>query len=222
MENINEIEQEEINISINSSKKAMNGELIISCSELSFSERSYKRDGVGIHISVPGKGKTKYDGLCVGQSIEYQEKHFYKVTLLTINKDKHSIDVLVSKQKLPESPELQENIIQESETSRKRIFQELINKHCTNLSASKYKYYEHYLDVKERGFFKSTIFTVIGKNTREFDVYHNYRIKPTLFRYEWDNICIKVYSSLYFDDLTKVAREYSQLTGKKAFVEKCF
>lgn len=207
MEDINEIKQEELRISEHSSKKAMNGELIISCDEIGLF------GVVDIRVSIPGRGKTKSNVLKVGESMEYEEKHFYKVTLLTINKkdndiNDNSITVLVSKQKLQEAPELQENIIRESETSRKRIFQELINKHCTNLSACKFKYYEHYLDVKEKGFFKGNIiFKVWG---------------GSLFSYKWNDISIEVYRSLYFDDLIKVAREYSQLTGKKTSVERCF
>lgn len=189
----------------------MNGELIISCDEIGLFGT------VDIRISIRERGKIESKVLRVGEAFEYEEKHFYKVTLLTINKkdNDNSINVLVSKQKLQEAPELQENIIRESETSRKRIFQELIDKHCTNLPTCKFKYYEHYLDVKEKGFFKSnTIFKVIDTSYMT--------TRPTLFSYGWDDIWIEVYKSQYFDDLIKGAHEYTQLTGKKASVERCF
>lgn len=181
----------------------MNGELIISCEEIGlFGE-------VCIRVSIPGRGKTESRVLKVGQAFEYEEKYFYKVTLLAIKKkdNDNSIIVLVSKQKLQETPELKENVIEESEPSRKRIFQELIKKYCPNLPACKFKYYDYYLDIKEKGFFKgSTIFKVRG----------------ACFSYAWNDITIEVYRPLYFDDMIKVAHEYIQLTGKKAYVKRCF
>ena len=220
MEDINEIKQEEISISEHSSKKAMNGELIISCVEIGvFGE-------VNIRVSIPGRGKTESKVLKVGQAFEHEEKYFYKVTLLTINKkdNDNSIIVLVSKQKLQETPELKENIIQESETSRKRIFQELINKHCQNLPKCEFKYEYDFLEIIEKRFFKSNLifFVSIIKGPLPIECVKIGRFYEGLFLDVWNSISIRVYKPEYFDNMIKVAHEYSQITGKKANVVKNF
>ncbi|MCR4322323.1 MAG: hypothetical protein NUV74_18580 [Candidatus Brocadiaceae bacterium] len=112
-----------------------------------------------------------------------------------------------------------ENIIEESETSRKRIFQEILAKHCKNLVKCKYEFYMHggvygrcRLIIKEKGFFIGKIITEITSASK-YD---------RLFSSEWNHITICVYNPLYFDNMIEVAKEYSQITGKKASVVRSF
>lgn len=215
MEDIDEKEQEEISISNRSTSKTSTGEILISCDQ-----EIYSHDhSVLIRVSSSGKGKTISQYLSVGEAVEYQgvDEYFYKITLLTIKSG--VINVLVNKSKLsfehtqnlPESPA---PTIQESETSRKRIFQELVAKHCPNLPKCKYEYGHSFLYIKEKRVFKSnTIFYV--SIIRE-------RHDEGLFTREWNDIEIIVYNPIYLDNMIKVAREYLQLTCKNATVVRSF